>query len=377
MADNKSLSLAVLIERTRVKLKVCPEFRRDLREDMEEWVVVAEELQAELRTTLHVEAIVDPDFECPSDVDDLMREVKEAKEWLGGTGFLLSPEFLDAEMNTVQGPTASRGPSKEPEVIGDAAKEVESSAPVAEPIAASSKSLRLSATGPSVGTKRQPMFLSSEDEGDEAPTPKKPRKERTRRPMPEVVTVEPTPAHCRKGRVNALVVESDKVLQSVVKHGYPEEAYLLGWLIYKGLGVLKRPVKCGRCLCYGHTCSGDAGKMCGRCIHDRQGCVAAEEYVAKDEKDGREPAVKDRGSKGKSKGKGKDKGLAMGLLSPLPEYLQLILRYPRRHPNVYAGRRGEGGGSGGEVGGVDGKCVLKAQRFERRGVRTRGGPSDA
>ncbi|KAF8523028.1 hypothetical protein JB92DRAFT_3110342 [Gautieria morchelliformis] len=227
---------------------------------------------------------------------------------------------------------------------------------------------------------------------------RRPHKERTRSPTPEVVAVEPTPAHRRKGRANALVAESDKVPQSVVKHGYPEEAYLLGWLIYKRLGVLMRPAKCGRCLRYGHTCSGDAGKMCGRCICDRQGCVAAEEYVAKDEKDGREPAVKERGSKGKSKGKAKDKGLATGSSSisskgvldtpegtrtstlageervedlverseelmrsvsrklndlsgevlelegvqamiPLPEYLRLTPRYPRRHPNVYAGHQ--------------------------------------
>ncbi|KAF8507750.1 hypothetical protein JB92DRAFT_3145252 [Gautieria morchelliformis] len=135
------------------------------------------------------------------------------------------------------------------------------------------------------------MFLSSEDEGDHALTLKKPHKERARSPTPEVVAVEPTPAHRRKGRVNALVAKSDKVPQSVAKHGYPEHAYLLGWLIYKGHDVLKRPAKCGRC------------------IRDRQGCVAAEEYVAKDD---REPEVKERGSKGKSKGKVKDKGLATG-----------------------------------------------------------------
>ncbi|KAF8494507.1 hypothetical protein JB92DRAFT_2996391 [Gautieria morchelliformis] len=191
---------------------------------------------------LCVEAIVDPDFERPSDVNDLVKEVKEAKEWLGGAGFLLSPEFLDARMNAVQGMTASRGPSKEA----------------------------------------------------------------------EIVAVEPTPAHRRKGRATALVAEADKVPQSVAKHGYPEHAYLLGWLIYQGHNVLKRPAKCARCLRYGHTCSGEAGKMCGRCIRDRQGCVVAEEYVAKDEKDSREPEVKERGSKGKSKGKAKDKGSTTG-----------------------------------------------------------------
>ncbi|KAF8511532.1 hypothetical protein JB92DRAFT_3144046, partial [Gautieria morchelliformis] len=58
--------------------------------------------------------------------------------------------------------------------------------------------------------------------------------------------------------------------------------------------------------------------MCGRCIRDRQGCVAAEvlvpplEYMAKDKKDGREPEVKERGLKGKSKGKAKEKGSTTG-----------------------------------------------------------------
>ncbi|KAF8505303.1 hypothetical protein JB92DRAFT_2833045 [Gautieria morchelliformis] len=305
MADNKSLSLAVLIERTRVKLKVHPEFRRDLREDMEEWVVVAEELQAELRTTLCVEVTVDPDFERPSDVDDLIREVKEAKD----------PKFLDAEMNAVQGPTVSRGPSKEPEVIGDAAKEAETLSKVWFLLLSQS----LHHPSRSDSQLQACLWARSIDRCFCHPRTKATRLQHrrslaknARSPRPEVVVVEPTPAHRRKGRANALVVESDKVPQSVVKHGYPEEAYLLGWLIYKGLGVLKRPAKCGRCLRYGHTCSGDAGKMCGRCIRDRQGCVAAEEYVAKDERDGREPAVKERGSKGKSKGKGKDKGLATG-----------------------------------------------------------------
>ncbi|KAF8532063.1 hypothetical protein JB92DRAFT_2846598, partial [Gautieria morchelliformis] len=221
-------------------------------------------------------------------------------------------------MNVVQGPTASRGPSKEPEVVGDAAKEPENPVHVVEPISAPPEPLRSSAIIPSVGMKRRPMFLSSKDEGEDAPTPKKPRKERAKSPTPKTVAVEPTPAHRRKGRANALVAESDKVPQSVAKHGYPEHAYLLGWLIYKGHDVLNRPAKCGRCLRYGHTCSGEAGKMCGRCIRDRQGCVAAEvlipplEYVAKGEKDGREPEVKERGSKGKSKGKAKDRGLATG-----------------------------------------------------------------
>ncbi|KAF8518876.1 hypothetical protein JB92DRAFT_2900949 [Gautieria morchelliformis] len=211
-------------------------------------------------------------------------------------------------MNAVQGKTALRGPSKEAEVVGDATKGLENPAPVVEPIAAPPESLRPSTVGPSMGMKRQPMFLSSEDEGDGAPPLKKPRKERAWSPTPEIVAVEPTPSHRRKGRATALVAEADKVPQSVAKHGYPEHAYLLGWLIYQGRDILKRPAKCG----------GEAGRMCGRCIRDRQGCVAAEvlvpplEYVAKDEKDSREPEVKERGSKGKSKGKAKDKGLTTG-----------------------------------------------------------------
>ncbi|KAF8519424.1 hypothetical protein JB92DRAFT_3112378 [Gautieria morchelliformis] len=319
MAPNESSSLSVIIERMRVKLKVRPDLRGALREEVEQWVVEAEELQAELRTTLRVEAIADPDFECPSEVDDLAREVKEAKEWFGSVGFLVSPEFLDARMNAVPELIASRGPSKEPEVLGvatkepqiegDSMRESEDPAHAAEPIA---RSPGQSATVQPVRTKRRPMFLSSEDKGENTRTLKKARKERTRSPSPEVVAIEPTPAQRRKGRVNALVAELDKVPQSVAKHGYPEHVYLLGWLIYNGHEVLKRPAKCGRCLRYGHTCSGEAGKMCGRCIRDRQGCIAAEEYVAKDEKDGREPAVKERGLKGKSKGKAKEKGSTIG-----------------------------------------------------------------
>ncbi|KAF8493548.1 hypothetical protein JB92DRAFT_2835148 [Gautieria morchelliformis] len=292
MASNESASLSVLAERTQIKLKVHPDLRGALCEEVEQWVAEAEELQ----------------FERPSDVDDLVREVKGAKEWLGSVGFLVSPEFLDVEMNTVPGTAAAQGPSKEPEVVRDAVKEpqtslirssVEDSAPVVETIAAPPESL-------------QPLAIVQPDEGKDAPTPKKPRKEHARSPTPEIVAVGPTPAHHCKGRANAHVTESDKIPQSVAKHGCPEHAYLLGWLIYNGHEVLTMPVKCGQCLRYGHTCSGEAGKMCGWCIRDRQGCVAAEEYVVKDEKDGREPEAKERGSKGKGKGKAKDKGLTTG-----------------------------------------------------------------
>ncbi|KAF8516803.1 hypothetical protein JB92DRAFT_3114000 [Gautieria morchelliformis] len=161
MAPNESSSLSVLIERTWVKLKVRPDLRGALREEVEQWAVEAEELQAELRTTLRVEAIADPDFEHPLEVDDLVREVKEAKEWFRSVGFLVSPEFLDAGMNTVPEPIASRGPSKEPEVVGGATKEPrvegdsmresENPARTAEPIAGSPGQ---SATVQPVRTKR-------------------------------------------------------------------------------------------------------------------------------------------------------------------------------------------------------------------------------
>ncbi|KAF8519283.1 hypothetical protein JB92DRAFT_2828491 [Gautieria morchelliformis] len=274
-----------------IKLKVRPDLRGVLREEVEQWVAEAEGLQ---------------------DVDDLAREVKETKEWLGSVDFVVSPEFLDVEMNAVPGPTASRGPSKEPEVVGLVAKEpeegkdsvrepetslirsfVEDSAPVVEPIAVPPESPQPLATVPPVSTKWRAMFLSSEDEGEDAPTPKKPRKEHAETPSVEIIAVEPTPTQRRKGWANVQVAELDKIPQLVAKHGYPEHAYLLGWNIYVGHEVLTRPAKCGRCLRYGHTCSGEAGKMCGRCIRDRQGCVVAEEYVVKDEKDGREPEAKE------------------------------------------------------------------------------------
>ncbi|KAF8512483.1 hypothetical protein JB92DRAFT_3117092 [Gautieria morchelliformis] len=196
MAPNESSSLSVLIERTRVKLKVRPDLRGALRENVEQWAVEAEELQAELRTTLRVEAIADPDFERPLEVDHLVREVKEAKEWLGSVGFLVSPEFLDAGMNAVSVPVASRGPSKEPEVVrgatkepgveGDSMQESENPAHAAEPIAGSPGQ---SATVQPVRTKRRPMFLSSEDEGENTRTPKKARKDHARSPLPEIVAV--------------------------------------------------------------------------------------------------------------------------------------------------------------------------------------------
>jgi hypothetical protein len=40
--------------------------------------------------------------------------------------------------------------------------------------------------------------------------------------------------------------------------------------------VLSQPVMCHWCARYGHSCTGDAGKICGRCIHDWQGCITPE-----------------------------------------------------------------------------------------------------
>ncbi|KAF8532285.1 hypothetical protein JB92DRAFT_3138455 [Gautieria morchelliformis] len=307
---NESSSLSVLIERTRVKLKVRPDLRGALREEVEQWAAEAEELQAELHTTLRVEVIVDHDFERPSEVDDLVREVKEAKEWLGSN---------DSVARSVEGTQGSGGCYEGARSRGG--HSLEDHARAAEPIAGSPGQ---SATVQPVRMKRRPMFLSSEDEGENTRTPKKARKERTRSPLPEIIAVE---------RLLPIVA---RVPQSVAKHGYPEHAYLLGWLIYNGHKVLKRPAKCGQCLRYGHTCSGEVGKMCGRCIRDRQGCVAAEEYVVKDEKDGRELEVKERGSKGKSKGKAKEKVDDRSVLD--------FVEGRPWHPNVYTGQRGENGG---------------------------------
>ncbi|KAF8499494.1 hypothetical protein JB92DRAFT_3217175 [Gautieria morchelliformis] len=262
MTSGIASSLPGLIERTQIKLKVRPDLRGVLREEVEQWVTEAEGLLA----------IIDPEFEHLSDVYDLAREVKETKEWLGSMDFVVNPEFLDVEMSAVSGPTALRGPSKEPEMVGlvvreseegkDSVREpetslirssVEDSAPVVEPIAVPPESLQPSAIVQPVGTKRRPMFLLSGDEGEDAPTPKKPHKERARSPTPEIVAVEPTPAHRRKGQANAQVTESDKIPQSVAKHGYPEHADLLGWLIYNGAGdafamVIPAVVRRERCV---------------------------------------------------------------------------------------------------------------------------------
>ncbi|KAF8531643.1 hypothetical protein JB92DRAFT_2824967 [Gautieria morchelliformis] len=300
-------------------MTVRPDFQGELREEVEQWVVEAEGIQAELRTAMRMEAIIDPAFERPSDVDDLAKEVKLVKEWLESLVFTLSPAFLDSEMNPAPGSTASQRPSKEPEVGETPAKasEVERGAvkgPKAE------RSIVTKATAVERGTVKEPKVEGStvkepkanatfgEDpvlvveppvvspecsrpisttqaEPDDAPTPKKaqtelgpqpPISEPARSPSPEIIAIKLTPAQCRKGRANALLAESDKVPQSVVKQGYPDPAYLLGWKIYI------------------------------------RGCVSPEEYEAKEEKDAQEAEVKEWGAKGKAKSKAKDKSSVAG-----------------------------------------------------------------
>ncbi|KAF8528718.1 hypothetical protein JB92DRAFT_3107013 [Gautieria morchelliformis] len=146
-------------------------------------------------------------------------------------------------------------------------------------------------------TKRRPMFLSSNN-GDNTPTPT-PKKPRTGSPR---AVLSPS----------IEVAEADKIRQSVVKQEYPEDAFLLGWKIFIGPEIIMKPAKCRRCLHYGHTCSGQAGKMCGRCIRDRQGCVSPKEYEANEEKDAQEAKAKEWNMKVKAKGKVKDKGVIPG-----------------------------------------------------------------
>ncbi|KAF8529972.1 hypothetical protein JB92DRAFT_3106386 [Gautieria morchelliformis] len=90
----------------------------------------------------------------------------------------------------------------EPEVKGSAVKESGELAPVAEPIAVPPESPRPHATTQPVRANRRPMFLSSDDKGEDAPTPQKAQKalgpqqpvsEPAWSPSPEIVAVEPTP----------------------------------------------------------------------------------------------------------------------------------------------------------------------------------------
>ncbi|KAF8491123.1 hypothetical protein JB92DRAFT_3128534 [Gautieria morchelliformis] len=234
-------------------VRVRPDLRTNLCEEVEQWVVNAEGIQVELRTALWVDAVVDPEFERPLDVDDLAKEVKEAKEWLGSLMFTVDPEFLN-----------------EPEVEGSIAK-------------APQRRRRREHPDAEVGQDRARSTATS-------------------------FGVEQPHAPHQKGWVNAQVAEVDKIPQSVVKQGYPEHTFLRGWKIFIGPEMVMKPAKCGQCLHYSHTCSGQVRKMCGRGIRDRQACVSPEEYEAKEEKDAREAEAREWGMKGK----GKDKGLTVG-----------------------------------------------------------------
>ncbi|KAF8513218.1 hypothetical protein JB92DRAFT_2830469 [Gautieria morchelliformis] len=227
-------------------------------------------------------------------------------------------------------------PSANTDSTEDLCEEVEQWVADAEQIQKELKAVRSTVKdpeGPVPATKPTwPMFLSSDDDGENAPTLKKALMEPNPQqhlsepvwsPSVEVIPAEQPPATCRKGCTKAQVAEVDKIPQLVVKQGYPEHAFLLRWRIFisvNGLSLLQpeiimKPTKCGQCLCYGHTCSGQVGKMCGRCIHDHQGCFSPEEYEVKEEKDAWKAKAKERGTKVKAKGKVRDKGALAGMSS--------------------------------------------------------------
>ncbi|KAF8512630.1 hypothetical protein JB92DRAFT_3116960 [Gautieria morchelliformis] len=158
------------------------------------------------------------------------------------------------------------------------------------------------------------MFLSSDDKAEDTPTLKKaqmelgphhPILEPTQSPSPEIVAVEPTPAQLCKGSANAQVAEADKVLQSVVKQGYPDHAYRLGWMIYIGSLRYPEPV-----INWWEKCAGDVSVIARPVSPEVM--IPGLDYEAKEEKDGREAEVKERGTKTKAKGKAKDKGSTGG-----------------------------------------------------------------
>ncbi|KAF8511974.1 hypothetical protein JB92DRAFT_3143908 [Gautieria morchelliformis] len=106
-------SFSSLLERMQAMIKVRPKFQANLQEEVEQWVVDAEGIQAELQAALRVEAVIDPKFERPLDVDNLVKEVKEAKEWLRSLTFTVDPAFLDIKLNLVSCPTGLRRPLKD------------------------------------------------------------------------------------------------------------------------------------------------------------------------------------------------------------------------------------------------------------------------
>ncbi|KAF8513616.1 hypothetical protein JB92DRAFT_3116229 [Gautieria morchelliformis] len=214
-------TIQAILERTQMIVKVCPDFQGELREEMEQWVGDAEEIQAELWKALRVEAVVDPDFERPTEVDELAKEVKEAKVWLEGSLFTLQPLFSEAEFSLAPCPVPSRHPSKEPEATQSSGKEPEvlgkAPAPVPQSPLVPRRSVEPQVVEPPVRTKRQPIFLYSDEEGDNAPTPKKvktgdaspPVPEAARRPSVEIIPDEQPSVQRRKGHANAQVAEAD------------------------------------------------------------------------------------------------------------------------------------------------------------------------
>ncbi|KAF8530696.1 hypothetical protein JB92DRAFT_2825549 [Gautieria morchelliformis] len=104
---------------------VRPDFWGELCEEMEQWVGDAEEVQAELQKALRVEAVVDPEFKWPTEADELVKEVKEAKVWLEGSLFTLQLVFMEANTSLALCPVPSRHPPKEPKATQSNVKDLE------------------------------------------------------------------------------------------------------------------------------------------------------------------------------------------------------------------------------------------------------------
>ncbi|KAF8531669.1 hypothetical protein JB92DRAFT_3104904 [Gautieria morchelliformis] len=170
-----------------------------------------------------------------------MKEIKEVKVWLESSAFTLHLVFVEADTSSALCPVLLRHPWKEPEVKQRTGKDPEGMLPaLLYTLAVPRESPEPQCIERPVWTK-QPMFLSSDEDGDNAPTLKKAQTgnppQRTLEPAwsPSIEVIpddQPPPPH-RKGRVNAQVTEADKVPQSVMKQGYPEHVFLLGWKIVK------------------------------------------------------------------------------------------------------------------------------------------------
>ncbi|KAF8512108.1 hypothetical protein JB92DRAFT_3117428 [Gautieria morchelliformis] len=114
-----------ILERTQTVLKVRPNFWGELREEMEQWVGNAVEVQAELWKVLRVEAVVDPEFEQPPEADELVKEIKEVKVWLESSAFTLHPVFVEADTSLAPCPVSSQHLSKEPKATQSTGKDPE------------------------------------------------------------------------------------------------------------------------------------------------------------------------------------------------------------------------------------------------------------